>query len=186
MSDEPDPPDDPGGARDRALASSAGAPPPPLPPPPPDPPEAPAARRRRLAGGPRGAPDVSLAVEGGVIAFYASKQAFQATCDNPLHGRCVLTRSKEATGALSADGHPKGGRPLGQLLGWLAGNACGSKAEHWSHDAQDPPRDERRVRRVLLQDSEEGLTLLSKERDQAPGEDLEPLECLIFKATRDN
>ena len=93
--------------------------------------------------------------------YATSKTSFQAVCGNPLHRRCVLTKSRNK-------------RPLGLLCAWLAANDCETKAEHWDAEHLQPSAEERRIRRTLLAVQEDGALLLAKEPDKLPGADSEP------------
>lgn len=118
---------------------------------------------------------VVFQVPGGSIAYYESKRSFEAVCDNPSHGRCVVTRTKNHRGQ-TPDGHPKGGRPVGFLAAWLArGSNVESKAQHWDAPQFEIPAEERAaVRATIAASGESGRFLLGLERAQAPGEPEEP------------
>ena len=69
--------------------------------------------------------ELELHVAGGKVTYY-SRGFFTATCSNPLHGKCVLSRSAEA-GRKSSQG-----RPLSFLVCWLSqGPGHLTKADHW-------------------------------------------------------
>jgi hypothetical protein len=117
-----------------AAASSVAEPPPP--------PRPIGARRARASA--------EVALEGGVMNFYLHDGRFTATCENPFHGQCVLTRH------IGTRSHCKG-RPVGLMAAWLsAGPMCESKKEHWD----------------LLQDLSDDRAWRSSARDRvlaAPG-----------------
>jgi hypothetical protein len=118
--------------------------------------------------------DVRCGLDDGWIAFYSSKDCFEAHCLNPNHGRCVMTRGAGALGQSSTyTGPPVGGRPLGFLLVWLANSHQATRDEHWSVEAMSTCLEERSVHRVLLADSAEGRELLAKERLWDPERELE-------------
>ena len=119
--------------------------------------------------------DGKLAVDGGTISFYPSKNVFEAHCNNPLQGTCVLTRSGFGP-ATTARRRAKGaGRPLGLLSSWLAaGVACGSKAEHWQEEHTKPDYEIRLVSRLVLESLPGAGELLSHERPLEDEEDEEP------------
>lgn len=126
-------------------------------------------------GRPRRGATVSVAMPGGTVAYYASKQSFEAVCDHRSHGRCVLTRTKHAKGKTAA-GLAKGGRPVGYLAAWLAaGEHEESKAAHWRTENLKPSYDLRATARAQIAASgEAGRLLLSCERPRAEGESDEP------------
>lgn len=164
----------------RAMGSAGGAAAPdgsqPPPPPPPQPdaaidafePEVPGAR----PGGARKGAEVTMYVPGGSISFYSSKMAFEAVCDNPAHGRCVVTRTCRGK-KKAGDAFARGGRPLGFLGAWLgAGEACATKTDHWLQF--DRPLDERTLVRQRMLEVASGKTLASHERPREVGEPEEP------------
>lgn len=121
----------------------------------------------------RGTADVVCAVPGGTIRFYA-KGFFSATCRNPLHGKCVLTRQSTAA---KAKGRLAAGRPLGYLAAWLLMGShadIDTKLKHWNKDSQ-PSYDDRDKARRELGKSSNGRGLLAQERDRRAGEPAEPL-----------
>lgn len=113
-----------------------------------------------------------MTVNGGVIAFYDSNQVFQATCTNPFHGACVLTRKN------TRRSHMKG-RPVGFLVAWLAqGPFEETKDGHWKsipHIAADVQAraDARGI--VEGEGSAASIALLSHERQLDAGEPHEPV-----------
>ena len=62
----------------------------------------------------RGKATFEFAFEGGVIRYFDKYSRFEATCGNPLHKPCRLTR--EAHGNPDKLGQ---GRPLGLMASWL-------------------------------------------------------------------
>ena len=126
----------------------------------------------------RGAPKVgplrnkallSATVEGGQLSYYPQGY-FTATCKDPRHGKCVLTRT-----ALGGQ-RPAQGRPLGLLVSWLAdGKNHSSKEGHWNKGTW-PDLDARRRHRALLAAVPGGDLLLEQERPLAEGEPGEPEE----------
>ena len=112
--------------------------------------------------------DLVCEVPGGRIMYYHTKNLFTATCSQPGHGQCVLTRSAGA-GRRAAQG-----RPLGLLASWLAAGARhATKAEHWDR-SQWPSHEQRSTHRDLLAENPLGLQLLQEERPQEAGEAAEP------------
>jgi hypothetical protein len=162
----------PGGSGSGEGGGHDGGPPaPPDPPPPPEPP----AKRLRGMGPPRvviGA-DCRLEVRGGVISYYSSKNTFEAKCNNPAHGSCVLSR-KGSSASSSSTASIKGGRPLGILMAWLSVNDCATKEEHWQRENLYRPLLERQFERYEAMCMPGGLELAAFERDKLPGEDSEP------------
>lgn len=153
-----------------ALVQPENAPAPEEPAPPPAP-KAEAGRQRR---GVRGSATLTFHVAGGSISYYPSKTAFEAVCNHPEHGRCVVTRTSRAM-AGSRRG-PESGRPVGFLAAWLAaGQSRASKQEHWATECFDRPHAERAAFRVAIGGSAAGRTLLECERPAGPDEDLEPM-----------
>ena len=87
-----------------------------------------AAKARAFAGREAALVSVELGEHLGRIAFHRSKTAFEATCGQPHHGQCTLTRTSR--GRQGAGGGVVAGRPLGFLACWLLhGAACGDKAK---------------------------------------------------------
>ena len=123
----------------------------------------------------RGACEATAMFAGGRISFYPSKAAFQANCNNPAHGRCVLTRS------CKAKGFRQGGRPLGFLAAWLEDNGQPTKQEHWAFEHLKLTRADRLAQRLLIQGDAQKASLLVHERSREDGEDEEPetLEGLL-------
>jgi hypothetical protein len=174
---------DPEGPVSGAPASSSGVPSsaavevPPVPPPPEPvlPPPEPAAKKLRVQVGALACCEVT----GGSISFYA-KGVFEAVCKNKLHGNCVASRS--VSKIIDAKlGRPKGGRPLGVLLAWLAKHDCSTKSEHWSIENFTAPYAERVLFRLGLQDTADGQELLKHERDHTAGEDIEPSDADVWE-----
>ena len=115
----------------------------------------------------RHAAEVVCILPGGRITWYR-QGFFTAQCQNPAHGRCVLTRSSE-----EGRRAPQG-RPLGLLAGWLArGLELPDKASHWLK-TNWPSLEQRQHSRALLDDAEGGPELLDCERPQRPEEGPEP------------
>lgn len=125
--------------------------------------------------GQRGAAVAVCQTIGGSIAFYGSKSAFEAVCDHPAHGRCVATRTNKGRGK-TAEGFPRGGRPVGFLAAWLqTGGAAATKDEHWA--MFENSQHERAALRAAIGATEAGATLLQHERPVAAGEPQEPPSC---------
>ena len=131
----------------------------------------PPARRRRIEGGRRLAAEVTVSLPGGgKIAYYSNKAAFEATCPNPAHGHCVLTRTSKAR--QSRQHGLVAGRPLGLMCCWLKHADVADKAAHWHlpswHDwcSQDARVEARRA----LAQLPGGPALLAWEREKAEGE----------------
>ena len=125
-------------------------------------------RARQRAG-------VSVSFGRGRIVYYCTPQArFEAVCGNPLHGRCVLTRSSNAKPG-GSDVAPRGGRLCGFLAAWLSKSGdVATKAEHWSHAVMASSYDERLAARAAIAAAEGGADLLANERGAFPGEGDEP------------
>lgn len=112
-----------------ADAAASDAPPPP--PPRAEPSGGHRAARSGAQGGAKGSRDLMVQAYGGTIVHYNTTAEFVATCPNPGHGRCVLSRKSwnPEPGAIQK----AGGRPLGFLVAWLACAAeTATKEEHWS------------------------------------------------------
>lgn len=138
-------------------------------PPPPQPVELGAAGMRRNKG------EATVVFRWGKITFYASKGVFEATCRNPEHGKCVLTRTHKGKPPSAPGRFPKGGRPLGLLAAWMEKGGVGSKEEHWAPNVLKPTLAMRRAGREYIRLASNGIALLSKERPLAEGEPDEPL-----------
>eukprot|EP00971_Amphidinium_carterae_P338162 6475368-Amphidinium_carterae.2 len=111
-----------------------------------------------------------LHLEYGKLTYY-SQGYFTATCQNPAHGRCVLTRS-----ALEGR-QPSQGRPLAFLTCWLrTGLLLDSKSKHWDK-ANWPSLQQRQTQRDLIQNAPGFESLLMLERCQRAGEGPEPDKC---------
>ena len=124
---------------------------------------------------PRRDAELTYYVPGGSISFYRSKMAFQAVCDCPAHGRCVLTRSCNARGR-GPGGQAFGGRPVGFLAAWLGrGEHCEDKTEHWLPMSFLAPHEVRAELRAAVVGTPSGVRLLSFERPLEEGESAEPL-----------
>lgn len=143
--------------------------------PPTAPPAPPAAVPPIHAARPRRGATVTLHMPGGSVSHYASKSAFEAVCDRPGHGRCVLTRTCKARG-LTAEGWPKGGRPVGFLSAWLAaGEEAPTKEDHWREVClQRSLQARQELRATIAGCGESGTLLLSCERPLAANEPPEP------------
>lgn len=126
----------------------------------------------RRAGGARSGAAAVCYVPGGTLAYYGSKRAFEAVCENPAHGKCVATRTSTSKGT-TADGFPRSGRPVGFLAAWLArAEEAATKAEHWA--MFDNPLEARAGLREQIARTEAGTALQRCERAPAAGEPLEP------------
>ena len=135
----------------------------PLPVPPPMP-EADVVPARQL----RARAERRLEVLGGVLTFY-NRGLFTATCSNPAHGKCVLSRTSEPGGRAAQ------GRPLGLMSAWLfIGQDLPSKRSHWDQEAW-PNYETRAYHREQLEAIEGGLEMLACERPQEAGEGAELL-----------
>ena len=137
-----------------------------VPDPPLPPPDA-APGPRALAG--RGRAAAVVEADGGWIAFYESKNAFQAVCTNPFHGDCKLTRGA------TRKAHMRG-RPCGMLRWWLdIGAACDSKQEHMDLVATlAADWDDRNSARARIRAHPDGPALLAFERPFGGDSDEEP------------
>lgn len=123
----------------------------------------------------RGSADLALKVPGGTIRFYENKKQFTATCDNPNHGKCVLTRQSHAyKGNARSENQKAKGRPLGQMCAWLAiGQHIHEREDHWDPD-RAPDHATRLAARLGLEASATGRLMLGNERDRQEGEGDEP------------
>lgn len=129
----------------------------------------------------RSAAEITYIVPGGSISYYTSKGAFQAVCDAPGHGRCVLTRTAKAK-KIGLAGEDLGGRPVGFLAAWLArGVHCSTKEEHWAPDNLQQSQEVRATIRDQIRQTDGGVALLQWERPRGPEEPDEPttLEGLL-------
>ena len=123
-----------------------------------------------------------LEVPGGVIRFYDKgadhPKYFVAVCSN--HHNCVRTR--QATASKQSTKTPNcaaKGRPLGQLVAWLAMGqraAVDSKAKHWKTSAVEEycTHAVRLDQRFSLEVLDGGLEMLAHERPTRDGEGDEP------------
>jgi len=135
-------------------------------------PQPPAPERPRR---PRGKAVATAEWEFGKLQFYASNNgSFQATCKNPAHGKCVLTRSARAVARASNDLIVRGGRPCGFLLAWLQSAGVAAKEEHWAPANLETSLDARLAARLELEETPEGREFLSHERPQVGDEPAEP------------
>ena len=133
--------------------------------------EEPAARRRRTEGGRRMAAEVTVTLPGGgKIAYYSNKAAFEATCPNPAHGHCALTRTSKSR--QSRQHGLVAGRPLGLMCCWLNHAEVASKSDHWHLPSwHDWCTKEARVEaRRALSELPGGPALMGWERAKAEGE----------------
>lgn len=163
----------------QAAAAPASAPAEVVAPPPPPPSAAPADGAHRDARPRRGA-TATVQTDGGSLSYYPSKSAFEAVCDNPHHGRCVLTRTSKAKPD-NRSGMTQGGRPVGFMLSWLAaGQGLPSKAAHWAPEVLAQPLGARAAMRRLAATTPSGRTLLSCERPAAEGEAPEPEDLRAY------
>eukprot|EP00971_Amphidinium_carterae_P066072 1308965-Amphidinium_carterae.1 len=117
--------------------------------------------------GPNQAATAFIEVYAGRITYYANKGYFECVCGNKFHGRCVLTRNAKAKKV--AGGRFAGGRPLGMMLAWLAKSFdFPTKSDHREGIVLDTPYEERAAEREWLKSSDEGMALLSCEREHDP------------------
>ena len=112
---------------------------------------------------------VTVRFEAGTIAYYPASGIFQATCLNPWHGRCVLTRS--VPGVASAK--PRRA-VLGLLAHWVTNNDQSDKAGHWTREALQPSRADRAAALQFLHLVEGGPALFPHEGEKRAGDDSEP------------
>jgi len=112
---------------------------------------------------------VTVRFEAGTIAYYPASGIFQATCLNPWHGRCVLTRS--VPGVASAK--PRRA-VLGLLAHWVTNNDQSDKAGHWTREALQPSRADRAAALQFLHLVEGGPALFHHEGEKRAGDDSEP------------
>ena len=87
--------------------------------------------------------------DGSWIAFYKSKNTFEAHCPNDNHVSCVLSRSNTDWFTF-ADGSKGGGRPLGFMMAWLSMSSVADKHDHWADECFQWSKDERETHRILL------------------------------------
>jgi len=115
------------------------------------------------------APIARLDTPGGYIQFYAKDDRFTATCENPLHGSCVVTRYAKPRSRMK-------GRPCGFLSAWLASGALTEDKEAHFGMVRDIEADFecRRDARVHMMAQPDGPLLLSRERNSSDGLDVEP------------
>ena len=101
-----------------------------------------------------------LEVPGGIIKFYASDGRFEATCLNPSHGNCILSRFNRKRSKMA-------GRPVGFMAAWLSVSVmCEDKEEHWEMvDEVEGHIAVRQEHRNSVADLEGGVALLQCERD---------------------
>lgn len=145
-----------------------------LPPVPPFAPQVPAARAPSVAlsEGQRDNADVVVSLERGHIAYYRKGARFQATCTQPGHVRCRLTRTSNASDRRKAHG-----RPVGLLAAWL-GCACPPDDHNNSFLARGFGHDDRKAARHAVRELPQGSALEACERLQSPAEaDSEPEDC---------
>ena len=109
---------------------------------------------------------------GGVIRWYGNGENFAATCPNPAHGKCVMTRASCGHAFIAAR-YPHQGRPVGMLAAWLANSGVPSKKDHWEK-ADMPSLSAREAARAELKTSRAGRRILRRERSPRPGEPEEP------------
>jgi hypothetical protein len=111
-------------------------------------------------------------VEGGKLSVYSRRSIVECVCDNPSHGKCVLTRTLQPSRSVHK---PEQGRPLGLCMAWLAnGSVAPSKSAHWDL-ASWPTYSERVAGRMALRHIDEDF--LSFERAKRDGETSEPEEA---------
>lgn len=135
---------------------------------------------RALLQGRRGTAEVTVIVPGGYVSFYSNKMVFQATCDNPNHGTCKLTRTCRG-GSAGSSGAPNGGRPVAFLAAWLAnGEHLESKPQHWDRAVMNSSLEQRVRLRNMFKQVESGRRLLSYERPAAPNEPEEPVDLAPY------
>lgn len=155
-----------------------------LAPPPPQAPAADAAERaprahplqRAAERGDKSRAMFVLFVPGGKLVYYGGQHDnLVAHCENPLHGRCVKTKTMKAPKRAMQSTRGQG-RPVGLLAAWLAkGEDASSKQEHWSAERK-PTFAERRAARDLVKamSSADSEGILAAETCQAEGEGSEP------------
>eukprot|EP00971_Amphidinium_carterae_P224133 4447525-Amphidinium_carterae.2 len=142
--------------------------------PPPAPAHAGSLPKAKAKAAPRsfvGCAAVACNIAGGRLAYYDSKECFEATC--PSHKGCKLTRTVH--GRVDKTGKAFAGRPLGAMCIWLEQHSVAtSKAQHKVRDIPAYSHSERvRARRALASDDDH-RSLLAFERAKDPGEDSEP------------
>ena len=106
---------------------------------------------------------------------YSQHVTFEATCGNPLHGRCRRTATGVKENGVYRSGRTH--RPLGMLLAWLAvGYDCPGREGPDGHKVFEPTREDRvRARRDFIAENRPALPLLlGGERPHGEGEDEEP------------
>jgi hypothetical protein len=113
-------------------------------------------------------------VEGGKVAHYAGSSSMEATCNCPTHGKCRLTRTVNESSVVGREGQ---GRPVGQLVAWLAkGNSLPNKDAHMGIGNTLSFADRTAARATLAAMGTTDVTgLFAAERPSRAGESLEPV-----------
>eukprot|EP00971_Amphidinium_carterae_P309679 6154355-Amphidinium_carterae.2 len=128
----------------------------------------------------RGMADSTHYVAGGRISFYSSKNAFEAICSNPAHGKpgtCNMTRTCRGR-IKNGEETAVAGRPIGFLAMWLsiAGDTA-TKEDHKSRARLASFSMEQRQRaRTAFISTGLGMEVASFERGRIGDEPEEPLE----------
>lgn len=116
----------------------------------------------------RDAVDAIGALANGHISYYHKGDRFQATCTQPGHVRCRLTRTSRASDRRSAQG-----RLVGLMCAWLA-TTCTPQDHRNAFLLQSFNKDVRRAARVAAR-AEDGMSALEAcERARREVEDSEP------------
>ena len=122
--------------------------------------------------GVRIAPSMRFDCPGGHLQFYPSDGRITATCTNPTHGTCVLTRFNRVKSRM-------GGRPCGMMVAWLAASAmCELRRDHWDCVPElEADLDYRTAQRFWMIAQPGGREFLAAERDSDAGVELEPVRA---------
>lgn len=112
------------------------------------------------------------------IRAYPNLNKYEALCSNPLHGRCVLTRTWLPPASRAALRNPFQGRPLG-LLAYFC-ETCDSEGHrsHTQHLRCAPTFVERQAARARLKAKSGTETLFGLERARGDDEESEPEVCV--------
>eukprot|EP00971_Amphidinium_carterae_P350467 6491562-Amphidinium_carterae.1 len=114
----------------------------------------------------------------GRLAYHYSKGAFEATCMNAAHGRCVLSRSNKGKQKKVGDVRLEvGGRPVGFMAKWLLDGKHVTREQHWDKERWQSlyTLAERESARTYLAELAFCDDLVSHERDRGAGEPEEPI-----------
>ena len=126
-------------------------------------------REVKSRSGVRVPPSARFDTEGGLMQYYPTDRRFTATCDNPLHGSCVLTRYDRQRSRMQ-------GRPCGLMMAWLAASAVvETKEDHFNMVAElEADYEIRQDYRKSIAVRPGGPGFLTLERGSAEGIEIEP------------